>query len=72
MKAKALAACEINTEKVLKDWRGDAGLLRFLQALGYVAFKYSNGANMAACLAERHITGCATEEILCGRPHKIS
>jgi hypothetical protein len=59
MKAKALSTCEINTEKVLKHWRGDAGLLRFLQALVYVAFKYSNGANMAACLAERHRTALA-------------
>jgi integrase/recombinase XerD len=33
MKAKALATCEIKAEKVQKHWRGDAGLLRFLQAL---------------------------------------
>jgi hypothetical protein len=32
-----------------------------------VAFKYNNGANMAACLAERHITGSATEELKVGR-----
>jgi integrase/recombinase XerD len=33
MKAKALATCEIKTGKAPKHWRGDAGLLRFLQAL---------------------------------------
>lgn len=33
MKAKALATREIKTEKVRKHWRGDVGLLRFLQAL---------------------------------------
>jgi hypothetical protein len=27
------------------------------------AFKYNNGANIAACIAERHITGCATEDL---------
>jgi hypothetical protein len=32
----------------------------------YVAFKYFNGANMAACLVERHITGCATKELKTG------
>jgi hypothetical protein len=31
-----------------------------------VAFKYENGLNMAACLAERHITGCATEDLKSG------
>ena len=33
MKAKALATCEIKTEKEHKHWRADPGLLRFLQAL---------------------------------------
>jgi site-specific recombinase XerD len=33
MKAKALATCEIKTGKAPKHWRGDVGLLRFLQAL---------------------------------------
>jgi YhcG PDDEXK nuclease domain len=28
-----------------------------------VAFNYINGANMADCFAESHITGCATEEL---------
>jgi hypothetical protein len=27
---------------------------------------------MADRFAERHITGCATEDLLCGRPHKSS
>ena len=33
MKTKALATCEIKTEKRQKHWRADPGLLRFLQAL---------------------------------------
>jgi site-specific recombinase XerD len=33
MKARALATCEIKTDKVQKHWRGDAGLLRFLHSL---------------------------------------
>jgi site-specific recombinase XerD len=33
MKAKALATCEIKADKVQKHWRGDSGLLRFLQEL---------------------------------------
>jgi hypothetical protein len=32
-----------------------------------VAVKYNNGANMAACIAERHITGCATEDLKVGK-----
>jgi hypothetical protein len=32
-----------------------------------VAFKYNNGANMAPCIAERHITGCATEDLKVGK-----
>jgi len=39
----------------------------FAATVDYVAFKYENGANMAACLAERHITGCATEELKTGK-----
>jgi hypothetical protein len=30
---------------------------------GYVAFNIETATNMAACIAERHITGRATEEI---------
>jgi hypothetical protein len=33
MKAKALATCEIKTDKVQKHWRGQAGLLRLLRLL---------------------------------------
>jgi hypothetical protein len=40
--------------------------LRMVCRRDYVAFKYFNGANMAACLAERHITGCATKELKTG------
>jgi hypothetical protein len=40
--------------------------LRMVCRRDYVAFKFFNGANMAACLAERHITGCATKELKVG------
>jgi len=33
MKAKALATCEIKSNKKQKHWRDDAGLLHFLQTL---------------------------------------
>lgn len=33
------------------------------RSFDYVAFKYSNETNIAACISERHITGYATEEL---------
>ena len=38
----------------------------------YVALKHAGSANETASLVERHITRCATEDLLCGRPHNSS
>jgi hypothetical protein len=75
MKAKALATCEVHGTVPSKHWEEgrliDAvpakPLMRKLCGVGYDAAFVGLPTDR-----QRHITANATEEILCGRPHKGS
>jgi hypothetical protein len=69
MKAKALATCEIKSDKRPTYWRKDAGLLRFRKTLqpDYVAFRHTPEVRIWLPGFERHIIRSGTEDLKVGK-----